>query len=77
MARHNRPNVHIQGAFGGRVRVDRLNVAGDRQSDLTVHGGPDKAVYAHLEEHYAFWHEQLGTEKVSKKCPGQTLPVAQ
>jgi len=51
--------------LGGRVRVDRLNVAGDRQSDLTAHGGPDKAVYAYPEEHYAFWHEQL---------PGVDLP---
>ena len=48
-----------------RVRVDRLNVAGDLQSDLTVHGGADKAVYAYPAEHYAFWREEL---------PGVDLP---
>ena len=39
----------------GRVRVSKLNVEGDQQSDLTVHGGPDKAVYAYPSEHYPFW----------------------
>jgi MOSC domain-containing protein YiiM len=43
----------------GRVRVERLNVEGDRQSDLTVHGGADKAVYAYPAEHYPFWREEL------------------
>jgi MOSC domain-containing protein YiiM len=32
----------------GRVRVNRLNLEGDQQSDLSVHGGPEKAVYAVL-----------------------------
>ena len=49
----------------GRVRVVRLNVEGDRQSDLTVHGGADKAVYVYPAEHYAFWREEL---------PGGNLP---
>jgi len=49
----------------GRVRVERLNVEGDRQADLTVHGGADKAVYAYPAEHYAFWREEL---------PGMDLP---
>jgi len=43
----------------GRVRVTRLNVQGDRQSDLSVHGGADKAVYAYPSEHYAFWRNEL------------------
>ena len=43
----------------GRVRVARLNVDGDQQSDLTVHGGPDKAVYAYPSEHYRFWRSEL------------------
>ena len=47
----------------GRVRVSRLNIEGDEQSDLTVHGGRDKAVYAYPSEHYPFWRGQLpGTE---------------
>lgn len=43
----------------GRVQVKRLNVEGDQQSDLSVHGGSDKAVYAYPAEHYPFWREEL------------------
>ena len=43
----------------GRVRVAALNLAGDKQADLTVHGGPSKAVYAYPSEHYAFWRKEL------------------
>ena len=43
----------------GRRRVATLNIDGDEQSDLTVHGGADKAVYAYPSEHYPFWSEQL------------------
>jgi MOSC domain-containing protein YiiM len=49
----------------GRARVATLNVEGDQQSDLTVHGGIDKAVYAYPSEHYPFWREQF---------PGMELP---
>jgi len=49
----------------GRVRVETLNLVGDRQSDLTVHGGAEKAVYVYPSEHYAFWREEL---------PGVDLP---
>jgi MOSC domain-containing protein YiiM len=43
----------------GRVRVSRLNLDGDQQSDLSVHGGADKAIYAYPSEHYAYWRSQL------------------
>jgi MOSC domain-containing protein YiiM len=43
----------------GRVQVTSLNIAGDRQSDLSVHGGADKAVYVYPAEHYAFWRAEL------------------
>jgi len=39
--------------------VGKLNLEGDEQSDLAVHGGPDKAVYAYPSEHYAFWRAEL------------------
>jgi MOSC domain-containing protein YiiM len=42
-----------------RVRVAKLNLEGDQQSDLTVHGGIDKAVYAYPSEHYSFWRREL------------------
>src|SRR4051794_29724295 len=44
----------------GRIRVAGVNLAGDRQADLRVHGGPDKAVYAYAEEDYRWWSEQVG-----------------
>ena len=47
-------------AANAAVAVGRLGLAGDEQSDLTVHGGLDKAVYAYPGEHYAFWQRQLG-----------------
>jgi len=43
----------------GPVRVARLNLEGDQQSDLSVHGGIDKAVYAYPSEHYPFWRREL------------------
>lgn len=49
----------------GPVRVGRLNLEGDRQSDLSVHGGVDKAVYAYSSEHYEYWRSEL---------PGVELP---
>ncbi len=44
----------------GRVRVRGVNLDGDRQADLTVHGGPDKAVYAYAIEETRLWEEELG-----------------
>jgi MOSC domain-containing protein YiiM len=43
----------------GRVRVGKLNLDGDQQSDLSVHGGIEKAVYAYPSEHYPLWREEL------------------
>jgi len=43
----------------GPVRVSRLNIDGDRQSDLSVHGGADKAVYVYPAEHYEYWRREL------------------
>jgi MOSC domain-containing protein YiiM len=43
----------------GPVTVRVTNIDGDRQSDLTVHGGARKAVYAYPHEHYAWWRHEL------------------
>jgi MOSC domain-containing protein YiiM len=43
----------------GRVMLRALNLDGDRQADLSVHGGPAKAAYAYPSEHYDFWREEL------------------
>ena len=50
----------------GPVMLRRLNLDGDGQADLTVHGGASKAVYAYPSEHYAFWRAEL---------PGMDLPL--
>src|SRR5260221_2288537 len=49
----------------GEVIVKTLNLDGDQQSDLTVHGGEKKAVYVYPSEHYAQWRDEL---------PGVDLP---
>ena len=46
----------------GRVKVRHDNLEGDRQADLTVHGGPDKAVYAYAIEETRLWEEELGRD---------------
>ena len=43
----------------GPVRVRSLNLDGDAQSDLSVHGGADKAAYAYPSEHYEYWRREL------------------
>jgi len=49
----------------GSLQLRTLNLDGDRQADLSVHGGPYKAVYGYPSEHYAFWRQEL---------PGTDLP---
>jgi len=49
----------------GPVWLRRLNLDGDRQADLTVHGGLTKAAYVYPSEHYTYWHHEL---------PGAELP---
>lgn len=46
-------------SVAGRVRALHGNLEGDRQADLAVHGGVDKAVYAYPSEHYAYWRREL------------------
>src|SRR3984893_8167030 len=46
-------------AVPGRVALRKLNLDGDRQADLTVHGGEHKAVYCYPQEHYAYWKKEL------------------
>ena len=45
-----------------RVRVGRLNLDGDAQADLSVHGGPDKAVYAYDRSGYDYWSRALSRD---------------
>src|SRR6185312_17359412 len=60
-ARHGRALMSSIGKapVAGRVRVEGVNVAGDDQADRSVHGGPDKAVYAYAAEDTAWWSAHL------------------
>ena len=58
---------------GGRVRVERLNIAGDRQADPSVHGGPNKAVYGYPSEHYAYWAKRLRRNDLGWGVFGENL----
>jgi MOSC domain-containing protein YiiM len=50
----------------GRIALRKLNLDGDRQADLTVHGGEHKAVYCYPLAHYEYWKKEL---------PDQNLPM--
>lgn len=50
----------------GRVVMRKLNLDGDAQANLTVHGGEYQAVYCYPLEHYVYWKNQL---------PGRDLPM--
>src|SRR5437764_3143676 len=62
-------------AVEGRVAVRRLNLDGDRQADLTVHGGLNKAVYAYPAQHYSFWCEQFPEMELPWGMFGENLTV--
>jgi MOSC domain-containing protein YiiM len=49
-----------------RVALRKLNLDGDGQADLTVHGGEYKAVYCYPLDHYDYWKKEL---------PGRELPM--
>jgi MOSC domain-containing protein YiiM len=51
----------------GRAAMRKLNLDGDRQADLSVHGGEHKAVYCYPLAHYDYWKREL---------PGRDLPIA-
>jgi MOSC domain-containing protein YiiM len=58
-----------------RVMLRSLNLDGDRQADLTVHGGAEKAVYAYPMEHYAYWQQQLPNEDFPWGAFGENLTI--
>jgi MOSC domain-containing protein YiiM len=58
-----------------RLRVSTLNLDGDQQSDLSVHGGVDKAVYAYPAEHYEYWRRELPEMDLPWGVFGENLTV--
>ena len=60
----------------GRVHVSRLNLEGDQQADLSVHGGPHQAVYVYPFEHYASWQQELGRDDFTFGQFGENFTVS-
>ena len=59
-----------------RVTLRTLNLDGDRQADLSVHGGPSKAVYAYPSEHYEYWKRELPEMKLPWGMFGENFTTA-
>jgi MOSC domain-containing protein YiiM len=59
--------------LAGRVPLRRLNFDGDRQADLRVHGGPEKAVYAYPSEFYELWSRERPEPALGPGALGENL----
>jgi len=57
----------------GRIALRPLNLDGDQQADLSVHGGPYKAVYAYPSEHYGYWRGELPKTDLSWGAFGENF----
>lgn len=72
------PSGFVKRPVSGPVRVSRLNLEGDAQADLSVHGGPDKAVYAYGAGQYAAWAQDFPhhADRLVPGAFGENLTVA-
>ena len=77
VSRRGRPVISAIGKapVSGRVAVRGVNLAGDDQADRSVHGGPEKAVYAYASEDTAWWATVLGVA-VAPGAFGENLTTA-
>jgi MOSC domain-containing protein YiiM len=67
--------IYKEPVDGRRIMVHRFNLNGDQQADLTVHGGPDKAIYVYPVEHYVTWAEELERSRFSFGQFGENFTV--
>ena len=59
----------------GRISLSMVNLAGDGQADLAVHGGPDKAVCVYAADHYPLWREELGVPECGPGWFGENFSI--
>ena len=59
----------------GRIALRTLNLDGDRQADLSVHGGKDKAVYCYPIEHYDYWKAELAGNPLFMGAFGENFTI--
>lgn len=78
-ARIEAPEPFTSGIYkrpiAGRIHLAAENLAGDGQGDLSVHGGPDKAVCVYAAEHYALWREELAMPECGPSWCGENFSV--
>jgi len=60
----------------GRIKVDKVNLKGDGQADLSVHGGPDKAIYVYSADYYDFWRGEYPDLTFNWGMFGENLTVS-
>src|SRR6266446_2449859 len=60
---------------GGRVALRKLNLDGDRQADLTVHGGEYKAVYCYSLAHYGYWKSEFAGRELPMGMFGENFTI--
>ena len=65
----------VKSPVSGRVAARRLGLEGDRQADLSVHGGVDKAVYAYDEASADAWRRELGRPELGPGAFGENLTI--
>lgn len=72
------PSGFVKHAVEGPVAVGPLGLEGDQQADLSVHGGPDKAVYAYAAAHYDAWRAEQPQHAalLTAGAMGENLTVA-
>jgi MOSC domain-containing protein YiiM len=70
------PSGIVKTARLGAIAVNPLGLDGDEQADLTVHGGPEKAVYAYAAAHYPDWLAQFPALDFTGGAMGENLTVS-
>jgi len=65
----------FKAAVDGPVALRRHNLEGDRQADLSVHGGPTKAVYVYPAHHYDYWRGELGDIELAWGSFGENFTI--
>ena len=59
----------------GRIVLRNLNLDGDRQADLMVHGGQYKAVYCYPIAHYEYWKRELSRRELPMGMFGENFTI--
>ena len=71
------PSAFIKTGVAGSVLAGALGLDGDEQADLSVHGGPEKAIYAYPAARYAIWAAAFPdlAGRFVAGCMGENLTV--